>query len=318
MSLLGPHLWLPLLLASVIPPLSQRGGFIAGEVRDRSGGAVAGAEVRIQNRDTGARQKVHCDAKGQYSTSELAEGAYQVTTRSDGFRTITQDVILPRGKTIRADFTLELLPLPPQEITVEASPNAEDPTATPLVVSLTSKIGSPPANGTDVHAVLGMMPGVTLTPASIGAGGQFTSNGQRPNANSFFVDGVSGNVGIGIISVPGAFPGGTLPGMTTIGGMQSLASGEERLRTELHSADFAAQFGDRPGARVSIETKAGTEQFHGSLFGYIRPHVLNSLDWFARGAGQELPAPLLDGWAASAGGPLGKQENFFLWLRRTR
>jgi len=123
--------------------------------------------------------------------------------------------------------------------------------------------------------------------------------GQRPNANSFRVDGVSGNLGIGIISVPGAFPGATLPGMTTIGGMQSLASKEETERVELRSADFAAEYGDRPGAQIDIVTRSGTNDFHGSVFGYDRPHSLDSTDWFARGAAADLPTASVNGWGGS-------------------
>jgi hypothetical protein len=86
MNLLRPLFW----LALVVPLFSQQGGFITGTVHDRSGGVVAGAEVRVQSETTGARQKLYCDAIGHYSTSVLAQGTYKITVRSDGFRTITQ------------------------------------------------------------------------------------------------------------------------------------------------------------------------------------------------------------------------------------
>lgn len=78
------------LLAAVEPLAAQHGGFIAGVVRDRSGGIVPGAEIRVQSDTTGARQKAYCDLDGKYFTSELVQGAYKITVRNEGFRTITQ------------------------------------------------------------------------------------------------------------------------------------------------------------------------------------------------------------------------------------
>lgn len=303
-------LWI-MLLAVAGHLAAGQGGFVAGVVRDRSGGPVAGAEVRVQSEATGARQKVYCDPAGLYMTSELAAGNYRVTVRRDGFRTVTRpDIAVTGGKQTMVDVTIELLPLQ-QEITVVASQSSEDPLVSGVTVSRDSPGASTPANGHDVHAILSLMPGATMTPASLTSGGQFTVGGQRPNTNSFRVDGASGNVGLGIISIPGAFPGDSLPGMTTIGGMQNFASSEETERVELHSADFALEYGDRPGAQIAIDTRSGTNEFHGSALGYLRPHALDSSDWFARGAAANLPSPALNGWGGGLGGPIWRNHTFF-------
>ncbi len=155
------------------------------------------------------------------------------------------------------------------------------------------------------------MPGATVTPASISAGGQFTVNGQRPNANSFRVDGMNANIGVGILAMPGALPGDSLPGMSTIGGMQSLASKEETETVELRTADLDPEFGDRPGAQINVSTRAGTNEFHGAVFGYMRPRALDSQDWFARGASANLPSASLNGWGGGLGGPIWRNHTFF-------
>jgi hypothetical protein len=302
-------LLLVVLLARLL--MAQQGGFVSGAVHDRSGGIVAAAEVRVQSQETGARQTIYSDAAGRYATSELVPGSYKITVRRGGFRTLSRDdVSVIAGKAARVDFVVEVLPLQ-QEVTVSAAQSDVDPTASGLTMSRDAPTASLPENGRDIHALFGIMPGATVTPASISAGGQFTVSGQRPNANSFWVDGVSGNVALGVISVPGALSGGNLPAMTTIGGMQSLASQEETERVELRAADFSADFGDRPGAQISIETRAGTNEFHGSVFGYLRPHSLDSLDWFARGAGLNLPSAYLNGFGGSLGGPLRRNHTFF-------
>ncbi len=309
-------LFLVVLLARLL--IAQQGGFVSGAVHDRSGGIVAAAEVRVQSQETGARQTMYSDAAGRYATSELVPGSYKITVRRDGFRTLSRDdVSVIAGKAARVDFVVEVLPLQ-QEVTVSAAQSDVDPTASGLTMSRDAPTASLPENGRDVHALFGIMPGATVTPASISAGGQFTVSGQRPNANSFWVDGVSGNVALGVISVPGALSGGNLPAMTTIGSMQSLASQEETERVELRAADFSADFGDRPGAQISIETRAGTNEFHGSVFGYLRPHSLDSQDWFARGAGVNLPSAYLNGFGGSLGGPLRRNHTFlFASLEKT-
>jgi hypothetical protein len=315
MTSLRPCKWL-IVLAVAVPLTAGQGGFISGVVHDRSGDIVAGAEVRIQSEETGAQQKVYCDAAGLYLSNELAHGNYKLIVRNPGFRTYTRtDISVIGGKQMRVDLTIELLPLQ-QKVTVTASETEDDPMVSGVTIRRDSTaanlpLTSLPLNGHDVHALLPLMAGVTITPASIASGGQFTVGGQRPNSNSFRVDGVSGNVGIGIISVPGDFPGGSLPGMTTIGGLQSLASDEETQRVELRSADFSAQYGDRPGAQIDIETRSGTNEFHGGAFGYIRPRALSSTDWFARGAAPDLPRAFLSGWSGGLGGPIWRNHTYF-------
>jgi len=301
-----------LLLALVAYSLAaQQGGFVSGAVRDRSGDPISAADVRVQNQETGTRQVLRTTTGGEFTTNELTSGSYKITVRRDGFRTITQeDIAVSAGKTLRVDFDLDVLPLQ-QEVTVSAVQSDVDPTASGLTMTREAPAASLPVNGRDVHALFSIMPGATVTPASISAGGQFTVSGQRPNANSFRVDGMNANIGVGIVAVPGALPGDTLPGMSTIGGMQSLASKEETETVELRTADFDPEFGDRPGAQINISTRAGSNDFHGAVFGYIRPHTFDSQDWFARAASASLPSAALNGWGGGLGGPLWRKRTFF-------
>ncbi len=301
-----------LLLWTAAPLLmGQQGGFIAGVVRERSGALVAGAEVRIQSEFTGARQKTNCDAEGKYVSSELAAGDYKVTVRNEGFRTVSETGIrVEAGQTREADFLIDLLPLA-QEVTVESARDNSDPTANGLAVSRESSANSLPMNGRDLHGLYGLMPGAAATPAAASDGGQFTVTGQRPNTNTFRIDGISGNTGIGISALPGTFPGSSLPGMTVIGSTQSLASKEEIQRVEMRSSDFAPEYGDRPGAQVLIETRSGSNDLHGSAFGYLRPQMFDSRDWFAQKYKTALAPASLNGYGASLGGAVWPNRTFF-------
>ena len=289
----------------------QTGGLLRGVVRSRSGAAVAGAEVWIQNEDSGVRQRVFCDAAGEYVSSELAAGMYKITVRQQAFRTLTQSGIrVWRGHIRTADFLLELLPLQ-QEITVESTPDESDPVENGLVVTRESSASSLPANGRDLHAFYNIVPGSTVTPASSGDGGQFSVNGQRPNTNTVRVDGINGNTGLGVSSTPGTYPGSSLPGMTVIGSTQDLAAKDEIERVELRSSDFAPEYGDRPGAQILIETRSGANDWHMVAFGYGRPSWLDSGDWFAQRYKIPSAVASLSGYGADFGGPVVPNKMFF-------
>ena len=287
------------------------GGFLTGVVRERSGAVMPDVEVRIQNESTGVQQKVSCDENGKFVSTELLPGSYRVTLRRRGFRTVSyRGLTVQAGQTRSGDFTIELLPLQ-QQVTVESSRDSTDPAADGVAVSRNSTESALPANGRDLHAYYALVPGATLTPASSSDGGQFTVNGQRPNTNTVRVDGMNANTGLGVSGLPGTYPGSSLPAMTAIGSTQSIASGEEIERTELRSSNFSPQSGERPGAQLSIETRSGSNDFHGSAFGLLRPRALDSEDWFAQKYQAPLDASSLNGYGASLGGALMPNRTFF-------
>jgi hypothetical protein len=291
--------------------MAGEGGFLAGAVRNGSGMGVPGAEIQIQSGLTGARQRVFCDEQGRYASAELAPGSYKITVRSHAFRTATQSgLMVQAGETRMADFVIELVPLQ-QEITVQSARDESDPAGDGLAVSRQSLTRTLPENGRDLHAFYAIVPGSTVTPASAGDGGQFTVNGQRPNTNTVRIDGVNGNTGVGVSVTPGTYPGSSLPGMTVIGSTQDLASKEEIERVELRSSDFAPEYGDRPGAQIRIETRSGSNDFHGSGFAYLRPEWMDSPDWFARKYDFPLQPASLNGFGGSFGGRLFPNRTFF-------
>ena len=285
--------------------------FIEGVVQDASGTPIPGAQVNIQEQSTGARQKLATDASGRYESAELTPGRYKISVRSEGFRSaFAYDLTLAARETKQASFVLTLLPIK-QEITVVTGTDSNDPTATGITVARQSSAAAIPANGRDLHSLYTLVPGSVLTPAASTDGGQFSVDGQRPNANTFRVDGISGNTGIGIAPVPGAYPGSTLPGMTALGSSQSLAAKEEIERVEMRSSDFAPEYGDRPGGQVLIETRSGSNDYHGDAFGYLRPRAFDSVDWFARYYHTPLDPASVNGYGASFGGPIRPDRSFF-------
>jgi hypothetical protein len=287
------------------------GSFIEGVVHDASGVPIAGAQVNIQDQSTGVRQKLETDAQGHYGSTELTPGLYKIAVRNEGFRSASvYDLALAARETKQASFVLTLLPIK-QEVTVVSAADSIDPTSSGIIVARQSSPAAFPANGRDLHSLYALLPGAVLTPAASTDGGQFSVAGQRPNANTFRIDGMSGNTGIGISPVPGAYPGSTLPGMSALGSSQSLAAKEEIERVEIRSSDFAPEYGDRPGGQILIETRSGSNDYHGDAFGYLRPQAFDSEDWFAQHYNTPLAPASLNGYGASLGGPIRKDRSFF-------
>lgn len=305
------YLFLFVVQASRAQLSASEGGFISGIVRDRSGAVIPDVDIRIQNESTGAQQKLTSDERGAFVSAELPSGQYRVILRRRGFRTASYPDLQVQGRQVRSsEFVIDLLPLQ-QEVTVESSRDTTDPAANGVAVSRRSSESIFPTNGRDLHAYYSIVPGATLTPASTSDGGQFTVNGQRPNTNTVRVDGINANTGVGVSAIPGTYPGSSLPAMTAIGSTQSIASKDEIERTEFRSSDFSPESGERPGAEILIETRSGSNDFHGSAFGLLRPSAVDSEDWFAQRYRTPLQASSLNGYGASLGGALVPNRTFF-------
>jgi hypothetical protein len=303
-----------LLLTVLVRLSAQQNAGIFGAARDSSGHLLAGAEVQVQSESTGARWKQLTDGAGAFSIAGLPPGRYKVTIRMPGFRTVSRlGVLLDADTGLAIDFTMALLTLH-DSITVVSTPDDLDPSrGDSLLMTRSSPAGSTvPANGADYRMLFDLMPGVVVTPAGVSDGGQFTSNGQRPNANEFRIDGVSVNGGLGGSTLPGSFPGLSLPAMSGLGNTENLGSPETSQSVELRSAGFDAESGERPGALALITTRSGTNSFHGDFFGHIRDESWNARDWFANGAGfSEYPRPSWYEGGAAFGGPIWRDRTFF-------
>jgi Ca-activated chloride channel family protein len=137
-------------------------------------------------------------------------------------------------------------------------------------------------------------------------------NGQRPGSNGFTVDGVSADVGIPSAQSPGATTAAAaLPALTVAGGTTSLASIEATQEVTIRTFNLEPQFGRVPGAQVSIVTRAGTNEFHGSLFEYAGSNVLDANDWFANSRRLARSSYRQNIFGGGIGGPVRKDKTFF-------
>ena len=169
-----------------------------------------------------------------------------------------------------------------------------------------------PLNGRSFGSLIQLAPGVVLTPSNSFEQGQFSVNGQRPDANYFMVDGVSANVGpAGNGNRTGQSGAGELPATNALGGMSNLVSLDALEEFRIQTSTFAPEYGRTPGAQISVATKSGTNDFHGTAFEYFRHDKLDANDWFANR--NALPRPELrqNDFGGVLGGPIRKDKLFF-------
>jgi outer membrane receptor protein involved in Fe transport len=271
-----------------LPLLSQSNrAVIVGTVTDPSGASVSSAVVTATNQDTNIETKGAMASDGQYTVTNLPPGVYTVTVSANGFVTkAVRNVRLLVNQTARVDVPLAL---------GAVSSRVEVEAAAPLVQSETSSIGQVvtsrqvtqmPLDGRgNIFSLLALAPGVMST-------------GQNPV--------IGGGVWFGSTNM-------------TVDGVSNIDTGNERLSPVAPSleaiqefkviADNAsAEFG-RGGAQVLVETKSGTNEFHGSLFAFNRNRALAAKNFFAT----SLPLPPFNRneFGGSLGGPVVKNKLFF-------
>ena len=301
-----------LCLACLAPLYAQNYTLVTGIIQDASGASAPGALVSVVNEDTGFRRVTQSLSDGAYVVSSLQPGSYKIAVRKEGFRTaIRFGVKLNPSQSSRVDFKL-IVGSVQETVTVEGSTpffNTEDASVGTLVGR--DEIERLPLNGGDLPSLLQLAPGLVVTPATRGETGQFTVAGQRPNTNSFIVDGVSANSGVSGGGVPAQSTGASLPGMTAFGSLDSLLSRDALLEARVQTSTTVPEFGRLPGAQISLSSRSGSNQLHGSLFSGLRNELLDANNWFANQHGDGRAGLRLQDFAATLGGPLQRNRTFF-------
>jgi hypothetical protein len=277
-------------------------GSIAGSVTDQSGAVVAKAQVVARNIATGAERTVLTDAAGLYRIGFLQPGVYRVTAKHYGFGDETaQGVKVEPSVTTRSDLHLAVGTVVATVEVTDAS-SLVDTEEGRLVTTLSQQqVEDLPTPGRDVYSLALLQPGVTATLAPVISDMQsnlfnfgFSANGATPRGNNFVIDGVSNN---------NEWLGGTPAISPSVEGIQSF---------QVQTANFSAEYGRNNGAIVITNTRAGTNQFHGSMYDYIRNPIFD--------AGNEFDQPLTgktkihrNDFGVSVGGPIVKDKTFLFF-----
>jgi hypothetical protein len=273
---------------------------VEGTVTDQSGGVIVGAEIKVRAVDTGLTEEQKTNSKGYYRFPGLAVGQYTVRATAGGFKTnVIDDVILRIGQTRTLDFQLGVGAVNERiEVTASNAP-ADRSSAEAGTVIDTTQVGHLPNNGRDWASFTLLAPFAQ----DDGGGDQRTIRfaGRARDDNNFQIDGVDA------------------------GGIQEQAQkSQTRLQISqdaieeyrVNSALYDAEYGTQAGGQIDVETKHGTSEWHGGVFGYLRNSAFdarNFNDFNVYG----LPAipPFRYGqYGMSLGGPVPKTHKLFFFI----
>ena len=282
--------------------VAQNTGTILGTIKDASGAVLPGAEVTAKNTETGISRSTTSGAKGEYRIPALAVGSYEVTATMTGFQTgVRQGIELSLGREAVVDFPLEVGAVT-QQVTVTAeAPLINTTTATvsglvdpkqmtTIPLNARSFIDLVPTQGYAVFADAGDQS------ATKGFGKKVSVTGTRYNQNLFLLDGADINDATG-----------------TAGSASGALAGVETVREfRVITNAYDAQYGKHTGGVISAITKNGTNQFHGSLFEYLRNIKMDAARWEdnAKNNGVK-PDFKRNQFGGSFGGPIKKDKTFF-------
>jgi hypothetical protein len=304
-------LFIAILLLNNAAFAQTEGARISGRVTDVSGSVISGSACTITNTETNVSSSTTTNEDGIYVILGLHPATYRLTIEKEGFRTVVQPSLqLYAQDAVNQNFTLAI-GLRSESITVDSNTAAlqTDSAAVSTVVNQ-QFVDNMPLNGRSFQSLITLAPGVVLTSTNLGPG-QFSVNGQRSDANYFMVDGVSANFGVQIGTLNQAL-GGAIPGFTSQGGTNGLVSVDAMQEFRIQTSSYAPEFGRTSGGQVSIVTKSGTNQFHGTAYDYPRNDIFDARNYFDV---QPLPKPPLrqNDFGGTLGGPIIKDKTFFFF-----
>jgi hypothetical protein len=269
-----------------------------GNVTDGKGAAVAGADVTATNIDTNLSRSAKSNDQGQYRIEFLPIGNYQLEFSAPGFKKfVAKGIELKMNQDARVDAAMEL-----GSVTEAVTVTSE----VPLINTSNAEIGHTVENAEinnlpivnrNVYTLLSLTPGVQNSVNTIVLG--------YPEQRTFINGGVDGGAG----SVSYYLDGGiNMTGLRNTGNILPNPDAIEEFRVETNN--FSAQYGRMSGGVVSVLTRSGTNNWHGSLFEFYRDTAFNGNTWGNRGA---TPPLHRNQYGGTVGGPIIKDKTFFFF-----
>jgi hypothetical protein len=308
------------LISTLNGTAQQITGSIVGTVKDQQGAVVPGASVNATNVDTGFSRVATTANDGAYRIEYLPVGKYQVEVEMAGFQKfVQQNIVLAVDQTEALNVTLDV-GAASQTVTVTTAPALVDTTSAVLgrTVQPAEIIGLPLVNR-NAYAELSLTPGVQSNSAS----GATNASNSNPSGTPNYQIGVpstqvivNGGIDGGVPMVSFFLDGGSnMTGIRNYGNPLPNPDALEEFRVE--TSNFSAQYGRMSSAVVTAVTRSGGNEFHGSLFEFVRNTDLNATPWNA-----SLNAPYhRNQFGGTVGGPVKHDKAFFFFsyagLRQT-
>ncbi|MGA3089656.1 MAG: carboxypeptidase regulatory-like domain-containing protein [Terriglobales bacterium] len=286
---------LVVMLAPVVCSAQDATGRIFGTVYDQQGAVIPEVQITVTNIATHDARTATSNKEGTFQLLALPIGNYKVTAEHAGFRTVaSSEQKLLINQALRIDFKMEVgAASQTVEVGAEAAPvETVNPT---LGQSITGRtLTNMPLNGRDMLDLALLQPGVTESNDDNAGAGNYSIAGGRTDSVTFLLDGGLNNDLLDNSNVLDPNPD---------------AVAEFRILT----SDYTAEYGRNGGGVISVVTKSGTNQIHGSLFEFIRNGAFDANDYFNKEQAPELPRLDLkrNQFGATLGGPIIRDKFFF-------
>ncbi|MEW6128992.1 MAG: TonB-dependent receptor [Acidobacteriota bacterium] len=282
---------------------AQTTSSITGVVADQTGAVVAGAKITARSIDTNFTRATQSDDEGRFTFQEMRVGRYEIRAEQRGFKSWSRkDIVLTLGETAVVNVALE-------PSGVEEKVTIDDTSNTPLVNTQTPELSylvnerairELPLNGRNYTDLALLQPGVIAFPnrdgGSIVAHGLGTSvNGQDLRSNVYLIDGTVQN---DFTNGPAGSAANTVLGVETI----------QEFRVESNS--YSAEFGRNFGGQINAVSKAGTNEFHGTLFEFLRNDNFDARNFFDP---TRKPDFKRNQFGGIFGGPIKRDKTFFFF-----
>jgi hypothetical protein len=274
----------------------------SGNVTDTSGSALVGADVKVSSAATGLTRVIKTDRSGHYVIPLLPVGIYTVRVDDAGFQSAASvDQRLQIDESREVNFSLSPASVQQSVLVTADAVSVETGGASLGQVITAQQVSQLPLNGRDFVQLATLTSGATAetntnsfftagSDSEVAARGSFSLSvgGSRPNATDWLLDGVDNNE-------------------LTGGGIGVFSSIDDIQEFKVLTYTYSAEFGTRAGPTVLVTTKSGTNQFHGSLFEFVRNTNLDAKSALAS-AREKFN---LNQFGGAVGGPIFKDKTFF-------
>lgn len=279
-------------------------GDVLGTVTDPSGAALPGATIRVENTGTHTVRETKSGDNGGYTFTQLQPGTYSLTMVEPGFKTYSNPSLnLVAGDRARVDASLSIGGSS-ETVEVTTQPSALQSDSTNVGSTIDAKaVGDLPLNGRNVYGLVQVAPGVNAgAPNSLTSGtrpddrrqsSSVSANGQYELVNNNLIDGLDNN--------------------ERFKGLILLRPSVEAIQTvRVDTNTYTAEVGRTAGAAITILTKSGTNQFHGSAYEFFRNDITDARNYFARtNVLPRKPELRQNQFGGSIGGPIVRNKTFF-------
>ena len=276
-------------------------GTIVGTVKDQQGAAVPGAIVTITEVGKGTSAAHTTDTSGAFTAPFLIPGRYEVAVELAGFRRyVHRGVVLQVNQRARVDVTLEVGGLTESTEVIGLAPLTRTDSAELGEVIEERAVRELPLNGRNFATLVYLVPGVSAGQVGENLSGASTFNprgasnfnalGSQANTNAWLVDGIDNN----------EFTFNTVIVQPTV---------ESVREFKVLTGTFSAEFGRGAGV-VSVSTKSGNNEWHGTVFDYVRNEAFDAKNFFALPTAEKAPLDRHQ-FGASLSGPIVQNKTFF-------